>query len=173
MRLPTITALIFLMFAGSASAAGASQQDAPPSAIQRLLACRQIADGPQRLTCFDRESAPVSAGLQSRDLVVVDKEKARTASRAVFGFSIPNFGGLFGTKNEVSSIQGVVRSARANQYGGYTVALADKSVWSQTDDSPLGLPPRAGDPVTIRRGALGSFMMQVARQPSVKVRRVE
>jgi topoisomerase IA-like protein len=91
----------------------------------------------------------------------------------VFGFSIPNFGGLFGSRNEVSSIESTIRSARSNPYGGYTVALADKSVWSQTDDSPLGFPPRGGDPVTIRRGALGSFVMQVGGQPSVKVKRVE
>jgi hypothetical protein len=173
MRLPTLTASMLLITVGLAPAAEAAQQEAPPSSVQRLLACRQIADGVQRLACFDRESAPVSAGLQSRDLVVIDKEKARTASRSVFGFSVPNFGGLFGSKNEVSSIQSTVRSARPNPYGGYTVALADKSVWSQTDDSPLGFPPRGGDSVTIRRGALGSFVMQVGRQPSVKVKRIE
>ena len=173
MRLPTPTALILLTSLSLAPAASATQQEAPPSSVQRLLACRPIADGAQRLACFDRESAPVSADLRNRDLVIIDKEKARTASRTVFGFSVPNFGGLFGSKNEVSSIQSTVRSARPNPYGGYTVALADKSVWSQTDDSPLGLSPRAGDPVVIRRGALGSFVMQVARQPSVKVKRVE
>lgn len=173
MRLPTPTALTLLASLSLAPAAATAQEQAPPSSVQRLLSCRQIADGAQRLACFDRESAPVSAGLQNRDLVVIDKEKARTASRSVFGFSVPNFGGLFGSRNEVSSIQSTVRSARSNPYGGYTVALADKSIWSQTDDTPLGFPPRSGDPVTIRRGALGSFVMQVARQPSVKVKRVE
>jgi hypothetical protein len=173
MRLALLTASTLLVSLGLVPATAAAQQEAPPTIVQRLLSCRQIADGAQRLACFDRESAHVSAGLQSRELVIIDKERARTASRSVFGFSIPNFGGLFGSRNEVSSIESTIRSARSNPYGGYTVALADKSVWSQTDDSPLGFPPRGGDPVTIRRGALGSFVMQVGGQPSVKVKRVE
>lgn len=173
MRLPTPTALILLTSLPLTPAAAATQEEAPPYSVQRLLGCRQIADAAQRLACFDRESAPVNASLQSRELVIIDKEKARTASRTVFGFSVPNFGGLFGSKNEVSSIQSTVRSARRMPYGGYTLALADGSIWSQTDDSPLGFPPKGGDPVTIRRGALGSFVMQVGRQPSVKVKRVE
>jgi hypothetical protein len=92
----------------------------------------------------------------------------------LFGFSVPSFGGLFGgdDRDEVRQIEAAVTRAYRNPEGGWTVRLADGSTWTQTDDSPIALGPRSGDKVVVKRGTLGSFIMNVNRQPGVKVRRV-
>jgi hypothetical protein len=163
---------------GSLVAAGTAQAAKPvqtgtPAPVQRLMACRAIASAQDRLACFDRETAAMDQAIASRDLVFVDKERARAAGRALFGFSIPNFGGLFGGgEDEVKQIDGTVTKFGHNEFGGWVFYLADGSIWSQTDDWPLGLPPRAGDKVTITRGIMGSFRLRLNRQPEIKVKRI-
>jgi len=59
-----------------------------------------------------------------------------------------------------------------NADGGWVFYLADGSVWSQTDDWPLGLPPERGDKVVVSRGLLGSFRLRLNKQPEIKVKRI-
>lgn len=144
-----------------------------PAQIQRLMACRAITTAEQRLACFDRETAAMDQAIASKDLVFVDREKARAASRGLFGFSIPNFGGLFGgEENEVKQIESTVTKAGRNAFGGWIFYLADGSVWSQQDDWPLGLPPERGDKVVVSKGLLGSFRLRLNKQPEIKVKRI-
>ncbi len=144
-----------------------------PAQVQRLLACRAVADSPQRLACFDRETAGIDQAIARKDLVLVDRERASAARRSLFGFSLPSFVGLLGgDEDSVKQIESTVASARRNVEGGWTVKLADGSTWSQTDDTPLALAPRQGDKVLVRRRALGNFTLAVNKQPGVKVRRI-
>lgn len=172
MRAPTtfITAVLLLVPV-TADARGFAESGTPGT-IERLLACRHIADSSARLACFDGESSGVAKAIATKDLVVIDKDRARLAGRSMFGFSIPNFGGLFGNGGAIGSIEQKVASARRNPYGGWLIKLDDGSVWSQTDDGVLGLDPRAGDKVTVRRGALGSFVVSVRNQPGFKAVRI-
>lgn len=144
-----------------------------PAQIQRLMACRAIASAEGRLACFDRETGAMEQAIASKDLVFIDREKARAASRSLFGFSIPNFGGLFGgDENEVKSIESTVTRSGRNVDGGWIFYLADGSVWTQTDDWPLGLPPEKGDKVVVSKGMLGSFRLRLNKQPEIKVKRI-
>jgi hypothetical protein len=157
--------------------AGPSQAAAPagtpvPAQVQRLMECRAVAATAERLACFDRETAALGQALASNDLVVVDREQARAAKRSVFGFSVPNFGGLFGGReDEVSEIESTIRSTARNAERGWVITLADGSVWSQTDDWP-GLDPRPGRTVVVKRGALGSYRLMIPGQNGIKVRRI-
>jgi hypothetical protein len=169
----------YLIIAGGCAlvAAAAAEAANPVSTgtseqVQRLMACRSIAAADQRLACFDRESATMNAAIQAKDLVFVDKEKARAAKRSLFGFSIPDFGGIFGGgDDEVSQIESTVKGTGHNADGGWIISLADGSVWSQTDDWP-GLDPRPGKAVTVKRGALGSFWLSIRGQNGIKVKRI-
>ena len=145
-----------------------------PAQVQRLLGCRAIADSAQRLACFDRETAAVDQAVAKREIVVIDREQKRAATRSLFGFSVPDFGGIFGgdDKDAVKEIESTVVAARANGEGGYIVRLADGSTWTQVDDTPLGLPPEKGDKVLVRRGSFGTFYLRVSGQPGVKVKRI-
>lgn len=157
--------------AGTAQAAQRAD-DAAPAQVQRLMACRTIAAAQDRLACFDRETNAMQQAIASKNLVFVDREKVRAASRSVFGFSVPNLGGLFGGDDEVKQIESTVTRSGRNADGGWVFYLADGSVWSQTDDWPLGLPPERGDKVVVSRGLMGSFRLRLNKQPEIKVRRI-
>jgi hypothetical protein len=145
-------------------------QTGTPAQVQRLMACRTITAADQRLACYDRETAAMNQAIANNDLVMIDKEKARAAGRSLFGFSIPNFGGLFGTNGEINQIDGTIKSTGHNQDGGWVITLDDGSVWSQTDDWP-GFDARPGKKIIVKRGTLGSFWL-TSGQSGIKVKRI-
>ena len=165
-----LLAAIALAAAGAAPAARRVQPGTPQQ-VQQLMNCRTIAAADQRLACYDREAAAMQQAIANQDLFMVDKEKARAAGRSLFGFSIPNFAGLFGSNGEVSQIDGTIKSAGRNADGGWLITLNDGSVWTQTDDWP-GLDARPGKKVIVKRGVLGSFWLSIPGQNGIKVKRV-
>jgi hypothetical protein len=170
--LGTIGAAILLTSPGVA----AKQPEAgpPPPQVNALLACRGITDSAARLACFDRTSASIGEAVAKHDLVVFDRESVRKTKRGLFGFGIPNLG-IFGDDNdevEIKQVDSAILSTAFNADGGYIFRLADGSRWTQMDGKPFALAPQAGDKVVVRKGALGSYMLSVARQPGVKVRRI-
>jgi hypothetical protein len=170
-KFPLLAGACALVVAGSAQAAK-PVDTGNPAQVQRLMSCRAIAAADQRLACFDRESAAMEKQIEAKDLVFVDREKARAAKRSLFGFSIPNFGGLFGGgDDDVKQIDGTIKSASRGPYGAWTITLQDGSVWTQTDDYP-GLDPRPGKKVIVKRGTFGSFWLSIPGQSGIKVKRV-
>jgi hypothetical protein len=170
-KFPLLAGACALIVAGSAQAAKPADAG-NPAQVQRLMSCRAITAADQRLACFDRESAAMEKQIEAKDLVFVDRERARAAKRSLFGFSIPNFGGLFGGgDDEVKQIDGTISSARRDPLGAWVITLQDGSVWSQTDDYP-GLDPRPGKKVIVKRGSLGSFWLSIPGQSGIKVKRV-
>ena len=110
-------------------------------------------------------------------MVVVDRAQVRESRRRLFGLALPRlpiFGGGDDEDDdeEVDHVEGVVASASQNGNGQWIVRLQDGAIWVQTDNNSLALRPRAGQPVVVNRGALGSYMMRVNRQPGIRVRRV-
>jgi len=167
-----ITAALVTVGAGSAEAR-APVATGTPTSMQRLLACRSIQDGTQRLACFDRETASVDQAISKKDLVLIDKARATQAKRSLFGFSIPDFGGLFGGgDDDVKEIASTVSGFSQNGYMGWTIKLADGSTWAQTDDATLGLPPAKGQKVVVHRGSFGAFFLRLHGQPGIKVKRI-
>jgi hypothetical protein len=167
-----ITAVLALSLTSSASARG-PVATGTPATMQRLLGCRSIQDNTQRLACFDRETAAVDQAIAKKDIVLIDKVRATAARRSLFGFSVPDFGGLFGgNEDEVKEITSTVTTYSHNVYTGWVIHLADGSEWAQTDDAQLGLPPRKGDKVVVHRGSFGAFFLRLNGQPGYKVKRV-
>lgn len=173
MRNSLLISAALAMSSASAVSAKPPVPTGTPASMQRLLQCRSIQDGAQRLACFDRETAAVDQAISKKEMVLIDKQRVTQTKRALFGFSIPDFGGLFGgAGDEVKEISSTVVSASQNGYLGWTIKLADGSTWAQMDDAQLGLEPRKGDKIVVHRGTLGSFFMRVAGQPGFKVKRV-
>src|SRR6185369_4910390 len=92
-NLVLITGALATVVAGTVYAKG-PPAGGTPAAMQKLLDCRSIQDGAQRLACYDREATTVDQAINKRDIVLIDKARATQAKRSLFGFSIPNFGGL-------------------------------------------------------------------------------
>jgi hypothetical protein len=160
-----------LFVAGSGIALAKPMPAGTPRNVQSLLDCRSIADSAQRLACYDRAAASVAEAIGKKDLVLIDKERATSAKRSLFGFSVPDFAGLLGG-GDVTQIESTVAGFTNNADGGLTIKLADGSVWTQTDDTPVALEPRRGDKAVIRRGTLGSYFFRLGKQPGFKVKRI-
>ena len=140
--------------------------------VDVLLSCRTVADAQARLACYDDKAAKLSTAVAERNVVIIDKVQAHEASRALFGFSVPNFGGLFGGGSTgIDKIDSTVAGFSFNADGGLIVTLADGSVWSQSDDTMV-IQPRRGDKVTVSRGTLGSFFVATQRMNQFKAKRV-
>ena len=172
-RLTSITVAIAMVAAGSAAFAArpSSSGGPPPAVVQSLLSCRALSDSAARLACYDKAAASVAQAIDTKELVLIDKAKATQVKRSLFGYSAPDFAGLLGG-GEIKQIEGVITSAFQNGEGGWTVKLADGSAWTQNDDTPIALPPRRGDKVTIKRGTLNSYFLRIGSQPGVKAHRI-
>src|SRR5947209_1419529 len=133
-----------------------------PAAVQSLLACQSMTDAGQRLSCYDKAAQGLADAMSKKELVVVDKARANEAKRSLFGFSVPNFGALFGgNDDQVNQIESTIAGAFENGYEGWTIKLADGSTWQQTDGAPVALPPRRGDKVVVKRGMMGSYFFKL------------
>jgi hypothetical protein len=161
-----------LIASGTAVSRPAPPTGQPPS-VQRLMSCRAIADSAQRLQCYDREVVGVDQAIAKKEVVMIDKAKATAAKRSLFGFSVPDFGGLFGgDDDQVKEIASTVTGFGRNADGGWIVRLADGSTWSQTDDAMLGLPPERGQKVVVHKGSFGNFFLRLNGQPGFRAKRV-
>jgi hypothetical protein len=173
MRRAVITGTVLALFATGDAEARSIPNTGTPQSVQQLIGCRSIQDSAQRLACYDRQAEVVSRAIASRELVVIDKARATAAKRSLFGFSIPDFGGLFGGgEDEVKEIASTITRVDHNPEGGWLVVLADGSTWTQTDDAPLGLPPEKGNKVVVHRGSFGAFFLRVNGQPGIRVKRI-
>src|SRR5947209_4309523 len=143
-----------------------------PATVKSLLSCRAIGDTAQRLACYDKATGAFAEAVTKREVVIIDKARATEAKRSLFGFSVPNFAGLFGGGDDLNQIDGTVAAAFENGYEGWTIKLADGSTWQQTDGTPLALEPRRGDKVVVKRGTMGSYFVKLGSQPGFKAKRV-
>ena len=163
-----------VLFGTAAAAQKKSTEGPPPAQIRGLLDCRDIADGAERLACYDKAASVIGDAVSRKDLVVFDRESVRKTKRGLFGLSVSDLG-IFGDEDdavEVKQIDGEIVSTAMNGDGGYIFRLADGSRWTQTDGKPIALPPEAGDKVVVKKGEFGSYILSVSKQPGVKVRRI-
>ncbi len=157
-----------ILAAASPALAQERRGDPPPAVFSRVTDCRTIRDDAQRLACFDREVAALAQAQAAREVVVVDREAVQRTRRSLFGLTIPDVGRLFGDEQQ-SEITSTVVAAQFNNLGLASVQIEGGAVWVQTEGRPISRRPRAGMPVVIRRGALGSYLMAVDGQRAVRV----
>lgn len=161
--------------------------------LDQLLACRGIADATARLVCFDRETAALASGKApvpaSRDAAAaLSTATAPTPKAAATEHMAPPLDAQqsFGLNTtalaaneeaagarppKVSKIEGHV-SALALAGNGQTVFTLDNSqVWRQTEAGGEML-AKLGDAVTISRGLLGSYWLQIKSGRGCKVTRL-
>ncbi|MFC5371472.1 hypothetical protein ACFPIF_02855 [Brevundimonas faecalis] len=163
------TALVVLLTATGTSAQNSPDQRA--ALLQRLNECRSVASPEARLACFDAASAALDQAERNGDVVVVERGRIEDARRAIFGFTAPRLPAFLGgpEQSDIESIETTLVSATRND--GWTVRLADGSVWKQTDTAAVSFRPVEGTPVRVRRAAMGSYLMTVGRNPAMRVKR--
>jgi hypothetical protein len=160
--------------------APALAKDAPqprPEVFRKLIDCRTVADNVARLACYDAQVARLDEAESRNEVVVVDKEQVKKARKGLFGLSLPDLGGVFGTGDDnedkygLSEIQSTVKAAVSGTSGKWTIILEDGAKWVQTDTTAIRT-PKAGQPIIIKKGALGSFVAKVNDLRAFKVIRV-
>lgn len=166
------------ILAGVLAASGAAAQprtEGRAALVQKLSDCRKLTDDPARLACYDSATAALEQAEAKGDIVVVDREQARTVRRQAFGFQLPSLS-MFergDEKDTVDNVAGKIAQARQDGSGKWILRLEDGAVWQQVDVQELSLYPKAGQAVTIRKASLGSFMASVEGRRAFRVRRVE
>lgn len=136
-----------------------------------FLRCRAIADSASRLACYDALPVPAPAARSAPQAPAAGRpaSPAMPASRPSDG----QFGLAPKPAEEVaeiySSIPGLFEGWRPNE----RIRLANGQVWQIADDSS-SLVQRREPKVTVRRGALGAFYLDIeGDNRSPRVRRVQ
>lgn len=164
-------------FAAVAAVASLSGQTSPPQeraeTLSRLTACRAIADGAARLSCYDTAVNALESAERQGEIVVMDRAQMGEARRQLFGFEMPTMPRLFGAEGavELDSIETTLQSATTAADNRWVFRLADGGVWRQIDSDPFRYRPRPGDAVRVRKASMGSFLMTVGNSRAVRVRR--
>jgi len=173
-----------LMAAGALTAASMSVLSVPAfaqgSLQDQLAVCARISKSSARIECYDSvagsagqaapstsfgsssirtpSAAPMAAGAAAGAAV-----GAAQPAQPVAGAAIPG---------NADKIQVAVTSSTDNGLLMWRFALADGAVWRMTERDSMFRPPAPNEVVTIRKGSMGSYLMDVGKQASVRVERV-
>lgn len=168
-----ISALAVLAVAVSSPPQAAPTAQQRPEMLERLAACRTVADSAARLACYDSAAAALDTAQQQGDLVIMDRAGVNETRRQLFGFELPPLPNLFGgdTTAELDSIETTLTSAARTSENRWVFRLADGSIWRQVDSDPVSFRNQSGQEVRVRKASLGSFLLNVGGSRAVRVRR--
>lgn len=170
-----VTAGLFVALAAVPAVSPAKDPPKPPTpaVVNRVVACTTVTDAQQRLACYDREVAAMNQAEKSGELVAMDRSQVRKTKRSLFGLSLPDLGVFGDASEDDSTIETTIRTVRMNPDGKYLFDLAEAGRWIQLDSRNFVIDPKAGQPIRIRRAAMGSYMANVNKQVAIRVRRVQ
>lgn len=148
-----------------------------PAALERVYACTATATDAERLACYDSAVAALRGAQSSGEVVAIDRGNVERLQRDSFGFNLPSIGNLLPQvghgDNVVDRVEATVTRMSLSPSGRSTFYMEDGQVWTQVDPERV-YNVRAGDTVTIRRAAMGSFMISSPRGGAgIRVRRSE
>lgn len=168
-----ISGLLAIAAASVLSGPPAPAQDRPET-LTRLLDCRAVADSAARLACYDAAAGALDMAERQGEVVVIDRAGVAETRRQLFGFEMPTLPRLFGAADaiaEIDSIETTLQSAALVGEGRWVFRLEDGGVWRQIDSERVRFQNRPGQPVRVRKAALGSFLLTVGDSRAVRVRR--
>lgn len=154
--------------------AAAQDRKAPRSSLfQKVIDCKTLQDSNARLACYDATVAALDSAESSREVVIVDQAEVRKARRGLFGLSLPDLGGLFGRgdaaeREEFTQIETTIKSVSQAGYGKWAFVIEDGARWVQTDSESIRT-PKSGQPIKIRKAAMGGYFANVNNQPAIRV----
>ncbi len=177
--------LVAPIIAAAALWATGAQAQETPTALAEVYACAGVQDAQERLACYDAAVAALQAADAGGDFAAVDRAQVETLEREAFGFSLPTLPRLFRRDEAASAEEAVERPAaspdslqatvaRVQRRGsGRTAFILDNGqVWTQIE-SERADNVREGDAITIRRNAMGGYILSPERGAAHRVRREE
>lgn len=143
--------------------------------ISTLTACQALTEDAARLSCYDQAAGQLQRATQTGAVMVVTREDVRRARQSLFGFTVPRVPFLSNGREDEEPVQELTAPIAAVSgigHGKYRLRLQDGAVWETSEANGGFRTPRAGQTVRIRRGALGSYFIQVEGGRNVRGRRV-
>jgi hypothetical protein len=145
--------------------------------LKLMLECDAIKAEAMRLTCYDSAARRSRSSMGGGRLGMAPGTPAAQAltPEQKFGMTAKvrqERSDLPPSPEEVAEIDGRVASATDRGPGLWRVNFADGSRWQMTEAMTNMAPPRTGETVRIRKATMGSYLMYVGKQPSVRVVRV-
>ena len=168
----TVAAIALASASGVNAGPPASVANAQSGLLGGLAACRTITSPDDRLACFDREAARIGQAVASREVVVLSRQDVVDTHRSLFGFSLPKlpfFGDQTGEAHEMLTN---ATGARSLGYGKWQIVLSEGGTWETTEGDDNNFLPHAGSKIRIRRGVLGSYLMNIDGARAVSAHRV-
>lgn len=145
----------------------------------QLATCARIGKKDARLECYDSIARAAGQGSYSSSFGLsagaAPAPSAPPAPGAPTGFGSEQVARPVSERaaeNGQDELTATVSSARDNGLGMWQIGLSDGASWRMTERVANFRPPAPNESVTIRKGALGSYLMQVGRQAAVRVARV-
>lgn len=172
-----------LVMAGAATIAGMTALSAPAlaqgSLQDQLAVCARIGKKSARIDCYDSIANASSQGAYTPSFGA-SSMRTPSAPPPPPGAPAPA-GSAFGSENlprapraetGSESINAAVVASKDNGLSMWQFALSDGAVWRMTERDVNFRPPAPNETVTIRKGALGGYLMDVDHQVAVRVERV-
>ena len=158
-------ARVFLWINGLAVGVPGLGCAAPPGSADDMARCAAITAADERLACYDARAKPKSPEPQGAPAVAA-RPARKPDDAASFGVVRRTLVSEPGPKQ----IGAVVTGLSVDRQGSVLVSLDNGQSWTVKDaDARLS----AGDAVTIRRAALGSFLMTTPSRHTYRVQRTK
>lgn len=163
-----------------AAAPTAMAQEAP---LAKVYACSDIADGQQRLACFDAAVGALKSQEASEGLAVVSRDQIRKAETEAFGLQQPSLAAIAASAAPASAttaapmkaledVKLAVKTIEREPRGQLRFVMENGQVWRQTDGTKLGGVGKGPWTAEVRKGALSSYFLKLGDLPSVRAERV-
>jgi hypothetical protein len=173
-----------------ALAAPAFAQEAP---VLKVYGCAAVAGEKERLACFDGAVAALKAAEARGDVTIVSKQQLATAQKENFGLAAPpSVAQSVARATTAAPAPGVAKPAPAPKVeddkpdrvtlqvkaiargadGRLTVVMENGQVWKQSDDMKLAGLGQGPWTAEVRKGAVGTFLMNINGRTAIRVKRV-
>lgn len=167
--------MVTLMTGVAAAMPIAAQDGGAVQQFDELIRCKTVTRNDERLACYDRATATITASRASGDLMVLDRKTVIARKQSRFGLAVPTsemFGGGKADENtDVRQLESTIKSAKpANGYGRWNLELANSSVWQTIDSMTFG--PDAGDTIVLKEAPLGGYRASISNGRSILVKRI-
>jgi hypothetical protein len=157
---------VMMMAISMAAPAAAQERDAAARVVGGFAECRRIEGAAPRLACLEAAATALEQAVKANDIRIVDRADVQKARRSLFGLNLPGVGMLGADDGKDApaafvAIESSVRSSRPGPNGRVEITLTDEggAVWQTTE--AMNFPPKAGEKVRIRKGAMGGYFMNV------------
>jgi hypothetical protein len=173
-------ALASFLLAAVVSPASAAEAD--PGAA-RARTCVSIEDASARLACYDQAlGRPVTAGATAAAAATTASAASAVGPTPDAARAVDEFGLTEAAKRKrdpekaketmPESISAAVKRVSFRPTGEVVVTLDNDQVWEQAEAVTMSVRVKAGDTVTIRKAALGSYTLVTPGRAAIRVRRV-